>query len=318
MFSHKQNKLDGRREKFYAAVRLENVLRQLPPLNYLQAFEAAARHLSFTMAAHELNCTQASISQRVRGLERYFGRPLFLRSPSGVQLTEAGAAYLPGIGEALDQLSSMTSALAGKRKENTVAISAPISFAALWLAPRIRAFSEAFPEVDVRINCTIWNDPNSGSSDLQIQLSDIRESHERTYRLTHELALAVCSPRLTEGDHALRDPADLHHHRLIRVLGKYDYWPLLVAATGAKGLETSARIEADNAITALEIAAQGNGVALSLESFVSPYIEKGSLVAPFSERLDLHLGHHALVSQTKPLSRSAANFLDWLIAIARP
>lgn len=135
--------------------------RNLPPLSYLQAFEAAALCRSFTVAANELGCTQAAISQRVRGLEAYLARKLFDRRSNGLVLTEAGEAYLPGIAEALNIAAAATEGLKGRNVRRTVTISAPSSFLNLWLIPRLDRFLADNEEIELRLNSAIWTDPNA-------------------------------------------------------------------------------------------------------------------------------------------------------------
>ncbi|PZV34665.1 LysR family transcriptional regulator [Mesorhizobium kowhaii] len=147
-------------------------MRNLPHLIYLEAFEAAARHLSFTRAAEELNCTQAAISQRVRALEQFFARPLFHRRSNGLELTEVGTAYLPGIAEALDRAEAATEGLLGAQAQTSVTVSAPLSFVTLWLAQHLVRFSAAHPQIEVRLNSTIWTDPNVELADLSILALD--------------------------------------------------------------------------------------------------------------------------------------------------
>ena len=136
-------------------------MRQLPPLSGLQAFEAAARHLSFTDAARELNCTQAAISQRVRALEAYLSRRLFVRKSNGLLLSEAGEAYLPGVAEAFNAAAAATEGLRRRRAPRAVTISAPVSFLTLWLSPRLAMLPSQLADVELRLNSSIWTDPNA-------------------------------------------------------------------------------------------------------------------------------------------------------------
>ncbi|MEP7457340.1 LysR substrate-binding domain-containing protein [Phyllobacterium sp. SB3] len=288
-------------------------MRKLPPLNYLQAFEAAARHRSFTEAARELNCTQAAISQRVRGLESIFGRSLFYRLPSGVVPTEAAEVYLRGIGEAFDQLQSITKGLAGRASPKTVSVSIPVTFAALWLAPRLDRFSQENPGIDVRLNCTIWNDPNAESADFQIQLlgSDFAAPH--AHRLSRDRAFVVCAPQLLASRDGSKPNVFFEQLPLVSLIAKYDYWELWRRKSGALKIGSDRKIDVDTGIAALEIARHGHGIALSLSSYIAPYVGSGQLVKPFDGSIDLELSHFILRSPDRPLSRPAQAFQDFLI-----
>jgi LysR family glycine cleavage system transcriptional activator len=288
-------------------------MRKLPPLSYLQAFEAAARHKSFTEAARELNCTQAAISQRIRGLETAFGRALFHRLPSGVQPTEAAEVYLKGIGEALDQLSSITRGLAGIRPMKTVSVSVPVTFAALWLAPRLSIFMKRHPGIDVRLNCTIWNDPNSETSDFQIQLLSSDRRISNGHQLTRDKAFVVCAPELLAKRDGLQPDSYFEDQPLIVLIAKYDYWTLWRTKMAAAQIGNGRRIEVDTGILAIELARQGHGIALALANYTTPYIERGELVKPFAESIDLDLSHFILRPVDHQLSRSAELFQEFLI-----
>lgn len=130
----------------------------LPHLNWIRAFEASARRLSFTAAANELNRTQTSVSHQVRSLEAHIGFQLFERLPHGLRLTDMGLAYLPAVRKAFEDLSTATSGLFGPVSERPVIVRAPISWAVLWLAPRLSNFAAQYPEIDVRLYSAIWAD----------------------------------------------------------------------------------------------------------------------------------------------------------------
>lgn len=288
-------------------------MRKLPPLNYLQAFEAAARHRSFTEAARELNCTQAAISQRVRGLEAIFGRPLFNRLPNGVLPTEIAEIYLRGIGEAFDQLQSITMVLAGRPSSRTVSVSIPVTFAALWLAPRLDRFSRRHPDIDVRLNCTVWNDPNIEFADFQILLLSSDYTAPNVQRLSRDRSFVVCAPQLLAQRDGSRPNVFFENLPLITLIAKYDYWELWRRKSGALRIGNKRRIEVDTGIAALEIARNGNGIALSLNSYITCYLQNDQLVRPFDESIDLELGHFIVRPTDRPLSAPAKAFQDFLI-----
>ncbi len=288
-------------------------MRKLPPLSYLQAFEAAARHKSFTEAARELNCTQAAVSQRIRGLETIFGRALFQRLPSGVQPTEAAEVYLTGIGEALDQLSSITRGLAGVRPARTISVSVPVTFASLWLAPRLQIFMKNYPDFDVRLNCTIWNDPSSETSDFRIQLLGSDRRIANGHPLTRDKAFVVCAPDLLSKRAGSRPNTYFEEQPLIVLIAKYDHWALWRNKMGAAQIGSARRIEVDTSIVAIELARQSHGIALALATYTAPYLESGELVKPFAESIDLDLSHFILRPVDRPLSRPAELFQEFLI-----
>lgn len=287
-------------------------MRNLPHLDYLQAFEAAARHLSFTRAAEELNCTQAAISQRVRALERFFARPLFHRRSNGLELTEVGAAYLPGVAEALDRAEMATQGLLGARTHTSITVSAPLSFVALWLARNLHGFSAANPQIEIRLNSTIWTDPNVELADLSILALSIVNPPPGAVRLGSERLMLLCDPQTAE--HAGKTPtADwAHSSRLIHVQGRMQLLDLWAQKERLDLAPRQAAIKVDNAATALEICASGGGITAAMSSYTSAYLASGRLVAPFGAGDPLPVALHVVPNQQRRLTRAATAFIDWL------
>ncbi len=129
--------------------------RRLPSLNALRAFEAAARHLSFTRAADELAVTQGAVSHQVKALEAELGIQLFHRRHQGIELTTAGQTYLPAVRDAFDRLAFGTKQLLAAERVNRLTVSVSPNFAAKWLVPRLGRFTHRYPEVDLRISATL-------------------------------------------------------------------------------------------------------------------------------------------------------------------
>ena len=140
----------------------------LPPLNWLRAFEAAARHLSFTQAAKELNVTQSAVSQHVRSLETYLGRELFIRRTRALHLTEAGASYLPTIREAFGTLARGTRAFRGGDPGRNLMVQCNLSFTAFWLVRRLAGLVEAHPWLVLNLMTPIW-DPERSSRTAEVE-----------------------------------------------------------------------------------------------------------------------------------------------------
>src|SRR5436853_1319060 len=128
--------------------------RALPPLDLLRGFESAARHLSFTKAAAELFLTQSAISRQIQGLEEFVGVPLFERRHKALALTEAGQAYYRTVAPVLDQLREATRRLRETRTGHVLTVTTTVSFASVWLVPRLSRFRKEYPNVDVRITAT--------------------------------------------------------------------------------------------------------------------------------------------------------------------
>ena len=168
--------------------------KSLPPLGWLRTFEAAARHLSFTGAARDLNMTQSAVSQQIKSLEGYLGRPLFLRRPRALELTEAGITYLPVVREAFRTLVRGTQAVT-EEQQNAVQVQSNISFAVNWLAPRLPAFQAAHPEVHLNIFTELW-EPREMAEGAAVEIRySLRPSDTvRTELLRTDHYYPVCAP----------------------------------------------------------------------------------------------------------------------------
>src|ERR1700742_3557375 len=196
---------------------------RLPSLNGLRAFEAAARHLSFTNAATELNVTQTAISHQIRRLEEELGIRLFVRQNRALALTAEARDYLPGVRAAFNDLRLATDRLLRKDNEHVLTVSTLASFAAKWLLPRLSSFQEEHPGIDVRITTsTALVDFKSGDVDAAIRYGRGHWPGLRTDWLLRDELFPVCSPALLEGSKGLKCPQDLVHHTLLHSSGGYD------------------------------------------------------------------------------------------------
>src|ERR1700753_2410810 len=189
---------------------------RLPSLNGLRAFEAAARHLSFTQAASELNVTQTAISHQIRRLEEELGLRLFIRKNRALALTPQARDYLPGVRAAFNDLRLATDRLLRKDDDNVLTVSTLASLAAKWLLPRLTAFQEAHPGIDVRITTsTSLVDFRIGDVDAAIRYGRANWPGVRADWLTADRLFPVCSPALLTGPRPLRRPEDLADHVLL-------------------------------------------------------------------------------------------------------
>src|SRR5687768_10005331 len=195
-----------------------------PPLIWLRTFEAAARRLSFTAAAGELGLTQAAVSQQIRLLEAKLKTTRFRSRRRGVELTPEGAAYLPHVQAAFGSLARSTAELFGPRAAHVIAVRSPISFATLWLAPRLPALAAALP--NIRLAVTTIHVPSDYSSDggLDIQFGGGSFPGRTAHRLTSERLVPVAAPSLLARG-TERGPADWASLPLLAVSGAREMWP---------------------------------------------------------------------------------------------
>lgn len=292
--------------------------RRLPPPNWLRAFEAAARHLSFTAAARELHVTQSAVSQQVRLLEQYLQEPLFLRHPRRLQLTTTGEAYLLSVHEAFERLARSTEELFGHRHSERVALRSDAAFGAYWLAPRLADFQRQCPEVELRLCVALWLSETVWEAvSLEVRYGNGQWPGLHAELLFQDRMLPVCSAALRDGDPPLQRPADLERHRLIHVLGDGDTWQRWHPPSGADRHATGGELQVDSAVLAVEYAAAGGGVALVHAALVQSLLDDGRLVVPFDRDIAAPDGFYLVRPETRAEDRATVKLREWLLAQAR-
>jgi LysR family transcriptional regulator, glycine cleavage system transcriptional activator len=293
---------------------------RLPSLNGLRAFEAAARHLSFTNAATELNVTQTAISHQIRRLEEELGIRLFVRQNRALALTPQAKDYLPGIRAAFNDLRLATDRLLRKDNDRVLTISTLASLAAKWLLPRVSMFQEAHPAIDVRITTsTALVDFKSGDVDAAIRYGRGHWRGVRADWLTADELFPVCSPALLAGNKPLRCPKDLAHHTLLRTSGAYDDdWRLWLTAAGLPAdIAKQPGPTFDLILVTVQAAIDGIGVAMGRTSYVEADIAKGRLVVPFKITLPADAGFYLVSPEGRADPPKLAAFRQWLHASAQ-
>jgi LysR family glycine cleavage system transcriptional activator len=290
----------------------------LPTLIWLRAFEAAARTSSFAAAAAELNLTSGAISYQIRALEAHLGFALFERLPRGVKLTPMGVAYLPPVRKAFEELADSTVGLFGGSERVQITVHAPVSLAALWLAPKLPAFSIANPSIDVRLSSVIWdNAVLDDATDLEIRYGAGHWHGYRSERLMNQSILPVCSPTLLRAAALNGDLASLLPRHLIHIMGYENHWLKVRQALVLADVPTSACPTVDTTIAALELAAAGAGVALAHGIFLGAYFATGRLVRALPQDF-ADDNSYFVITPERPqrIRREVQLFRDWLVAIA--
>jgi LysR family transcriptional regulator, glycine cleavage system transcriptional activator len=286
----------------------------LPPLNWLRAFESAARTLSFTEAASELNVTQAAISKQIKALEASLQHPLFIRRARSLELTTSGEAYLPKVQDALDRLAIGTSEVFGRRRTEALTIRCAVSFAVNWLAPRLPDYIRRHPDRPLRILSSVWSDAfDANAYDLDIQYGKGPWPGLTSHRLTREALTPLCAPATAQ---RLRSPADLQHETLLHVLGYQEGWGIWLQAADVPSIDPGQGLQLDTSLTAFALAATGTGVALGRTSLSAPELATSRLVAPFALSVPVDEAFYLLAAPTTRPHPDAASFKDWLIATA--
>lgn len=258
---------------------------QLPPVNWLRAFEAAARRESFTAAADELARTPKSVSNQVRALEAELGFPLFERLRHGLRLTNTGRAYLPSVRKAFEDLSASTAGLFGPKGTPTVTIRATIAFAVLWLTPRLPAFRAAYPDIDIHLTSSVWTDSLPHDHlDLEIRLGDGHWPGYRAEQLTRESAVPACSLATRDKHGHDQSARDLIKRDLIGVVSQENLWMRFFRRACVDDPLPDYGITVDTALGAIELACAGQGYAILLSSFANSHAAR----APSDPRRPQH------------------------------
>jgi LysR family glycine cleavage system transcriptional activator len=290
---------------------------KLPPLNFLRAFEAAARLMSFTEAAKELHVTQAAVSQQVKQLEDLIGTPLFSRLPRKLELTDAGHGYLPIVRHAFDHLAAGTEEVFGAGREGPVTVRVTTSLTYLWLTPRLGRFWAAHPGVNLRLITSIdLQEPGLEGVDLEIRYGGGAWPGVEAERLFSEELFPVCSPALMDGPHPLREPADLARHAMIQMIGEPENWPMWLGKAGAGHITPPRYVQFDLHMNATRAACAGLGVALGLSPMVNDALAEGRLVAPFDPRIPATHAHYLLTPGDAAPRPAVSVFKEWLLAEA--
>ncbi len=283
---------------------------RLPSMVWLRAFEAAARHTSFTAAAEELGLTQAAISHQVRSLEKQLGYPLFERLPRHLKLTEMGRAYLTPVRKAFDELSASTTGLFGPTGETVLNLRVPVSFGVLWLAPRLPEFCRAYPDIRLRLHSIVWADALPAD---RIDI-DIRYGHGSWAGFRSELLFCVPSVPVSPIGSRVSRPADIQQENLILIMGLEDYWLRLFEQTGLEMPMHRQLVTVDTSMAALELVEAGMGHTIVLRCFAERFITANRVQRSFDMELPQDNAHYFLFREDeKALKPEVRLFRDWIM-----
>lgn len=289
-------------------------MRRIPPLASVRVFEAAARHLNFTSAAAELGMTQAAVSYQIRLLEERLGTALFLRQGKKVVLTEEGQAAAPRVSSAFDTLDG---AFAFAREgESVLRVSAMISFATAWLAPRLGAFQIAHPDIAIRLHTSNeLIDFAATGFDIGVRIGrDPKAWPGLTAHFLHRVHFTpMCSPALIEVVGGLDTPAKLL--TMDRLASDHRWWDLWFEAAGVplvKSTTPSTRLDAQSLEAQLVMG--GQGVTLLTPPLWTSELATGRLVQPFDTVAFDGTSMWLVYPEPKRLVPRVRAFRDWFLA----
>ena len=296
--------------------------RDLPTsLDLLRGFEAAARHLSFTAAGEELFVTQSAISRQVQTLEEQLGVKLFERRTRALALTKAGESYYHEVSKALQQLRAAGASIRGAT-DTSVRVTTTVTFAALWLVPRLTGFQSRFEDIPVHVlaDNTI-RDLERASVDVAVRYTTAEAAGDGAVMLFGETVAPVCSPLLAKGQKPIKKAEDLLRFPLLH----YDEahtpwlsWPVWMEAMQLDLSRHARSLSFSQYDQVMQAAMAGQGVALGRFPLVKDLIDQGRLVMPLRDRRFSTLAQNRaywLVLSPSAAGRSQVNtFVAWLKA----
>ena len=297
-------------------------MRSIAHLNALRAFEASARHQSFSLAAQELNVTPAAVGQLVRTLEDWLGSPLFVRSTSGrarLVTTEVAEKVLPDIRAGLERLAVGLERLRSGSAGGVLTVTVSPAFAAKWLLPRIERFQAAWPETDLRLDTSLK------PVDFVAQRIDVGVRYGRgqwpglaAEKLMDEEVYPVCAPALL-ATATLQAPGDLRgqvliHDQSVDTSTGFASWQAWLRHAGVQGVPTDRGLRINNSAAVLQAAVDGQGVALARSVMAHDDLAAGRLVRLFPQvRLESALAYYVVYRPECIAQPKVAAFRDWLL-----
>jgi DNA-binding transcriptional LysR family regulator len=299
---------------------------RLPSLDLLRGFEAAARHLSFTKAADELHVTQSAVSRQIKTLEDQLGVALFRRLNRALLLTEQGQTLAQAVAGALGGIEQAVARLSVLGDDRPVTVTASISFAALWLVPRLARFRALHPDIDVRLSANNdVADLTRDGIDVAVRFCEPHKAPAGAVPLTREDVFPVVSPRLLrDRKRPLKTPADLKHHIMLHLADPRGDWPWLtwadwLVALKVPELKPAGALHFSHYDQVVHAAVEGDGVALGRTPLLERQLARGELVAPFRNRVTVTRQYYVLLAPMAHERPRARQFMEWLLAeIRRP
>ncbi len=292
--------------------------RLIPPLGSLVAFEAAARHASFTKAAAELNLTQGAVSRQVKDLEQRLGLALFERRRQRVYLTEAGRFYAEALRDTLARFASATAqTIAFQGRGGTLDLAILPTIGTRWLIPRLPDFFRRHPEITIRFSTRLRPfDFEREGLDAAIHFGDAHWPGAVLHPLMGEVLVPVASPALIAAE-GLHQPADLARPVLLVQATRPGAWGEWFAARGVAAPPSQPRLSFEQFAQVLQAAVAGLGVALAPRVLIGEELARGALEPMFDASVVSRQGYYFVYPEAKRNLPALIAFRDWLLAEAR-
>ena len=275
------------------------MVKALPPLAWFRAFESAARRLSFTAAAEEIGMTQSAVSQHVKSLETSLGVALFIRRPRGLSLTDDGRKLLPQVSSALETLTVAARNFDTVPSKNVLTVAASVSIAQWLISQRLNELTNKNPEINIRFLSTIWPDDfHTVRADVEIPFGSQKQFGRNATRLEPSGLVALKSPKFS---------GNIESSTLIESVGTSDGWKLWAESVGGNPMP---KIFVDSYGAAMNLAINGNGIALVSNILAQDAIRSGKLIMADKTLLTCNEGYYLRYNDKNLLAKQ---FHDWLI-----
>jgi LysR family transcriptional regulator, glycine cleavage system transcriptional activator len=289
-----------------------------PRLNILRTFEAAGRHLSFALAAAELNISPPAVSQQMRQLEAYLGSPLFVRHGRRLTLSSTGQAYHETVHQAIERLDTVTDQLFPDKQGQQVTIRCTPSVATLWLVPQLGAFHKNHPEIDLSIRTLDAEYGDATAADIDLEIVTLSEpvSDEHTKILLTTSIVPVCAPDFLNGVPRPKEPKDILDFELIHLLGYDEDWHKWFGQFHSEPVKIPKGVKVDGSLIAMEMAQRGEGVMLGRRPFINHLLKSGELIEVFEKPKALHASYYLRDLAQPKRNRARDLVADWLVNLA--
>ncbi len=290
----------------------------VPPLDLIEGFEAAARNLSFTRAGAELHLTQSAVSRQIKSLEEWLGVPLFERRPRTLVLTRHGEAFYKAVPGILRAIEDVARKIRHEQQLRTLTVTTTASFASLWLIPRLPRYTREHPQLDVRISTTSkMVDLERSNVEIAIRYtSGVADQSAR--KLFEEEVFPVCAPQLlSDPAKPLAVPADLRNHVLLHFddpASRIPWldWPTWLESVGFPEFRAAGSLRFNQYEQVVVAAAGGQGVALGRSPLLKHMLQDGRLVAPFTDKSAAPRAYYVLTASIAADNPDVTEFVDWL------
>lgn len=297
---------------------MQSPVRRLPPLDLLVSFESAARHLSFTRAGAERFVTQSAISRQIQALEQELGVALFVRRHRALSLTADGQRLYAACDAMLEQLRATLAAIRAPARREVLSLSTTPGLAALWLIPRLPAFTRLHPEVDVRLDAS-YERRNLAAEGFDLAIRYGVPGSVEGDALFGESMIPVCGPDLVRlSGRPLRRPTDLRHHTVLQAANQMQAgmpleWATWLQAVGLPDLQPASTLTFTAYGETIAAALAGQGVAMGRRPLVDELLREGKLVAPFSDSAASSRAYFLVANKASRVRPAVRAFEDWLI-----